>query len=188
MVVRTRPKKKLWRKNFVPAVQLATPRDFTTGSPPALVSCYARANQVPRSSSSRSAKTEAIHADCPGLEQVAPQSVARCQGHVPPLVPSTQLWPHPPPPLESPFVRPSSPPPKKGTQRVARRSGHQKAWHSRSTAGISRLGCNHLVLRSVTATRAGVKLGSPASPIAQNNSIIAPCCLFKGSTGRVTRS
>lgn len=101
VVVRTRPKKKLWRKNFVPAVQLATPRDFTTGSPPALVSCYARANQVPRSSSSPSAKTEAIHADCPGLEQVAPQSVARSQGHVPPLVPSTQLCPIRPHPLKA---------------------------------------------------------------------------------------
>lgn len=88
--------------------QLAAPRDFTAGSPPALVSLYARANQLPRSAFSPSAKTEGDSRGLPGSRPSGPQSVARCQGHVPSSSSLNPVVPHPPPPFESPFVHPSS--------------------------------------------------------------------------------
>lgn len=94
--------------------QLAAPRDFTAGSPPALVSLYARANQLPRSASSPSAKTEGDSRGLPGSRPSGPPRVLPgARGTFLPLLPSTQCVPHPPPPLESPFV-PRPPPSKEG--------------------------------------------------------------------------
>lgn len=153
------PKKKVMEQRTL--FQLAAPRDFTTGLHPP--SCHFTPGPITFlvAHPPRPRKPAGDSSGWPGSRTSGPWSVPGARGTFLLLFPQPSVCvPHPPPPLESPFVRPSSPPPKKkGTQRVARRSGHQKAWHSRSTAGISRLGCNQLVLRSVTATQAGVKLG-----------------------------
>lgn len=82
--------------------QLAAPRDFTTGSPPALVSLYARANQLPRSASSPSAKTEGDSRGLPGSRPSGPPRVLPgARGTFLPLLPSTQLCPIRPHPLKA---------------------------------------------------------------------------------------